>query len=80
MIWKMRGEPAPKPVTVADFIKMLQKHDPNLVVLYRCHSEQCVLESFELSVFEGCAPRADGWVHDARPDKPRFKYLLLPGN
>lgn len=67
-------------MTVAEFIAWLQTQPQNLPVAYRLYSEQCLLESSEIQVAELCEPRPDGWIHNARPDKPKRWYLLLPGN
>ena len=67
-------------MTVADLIALLQKQPQNLLVAYKKFSEQCLLEADEVVVAEFCEPRRDGWIQDARPDKPRRAYLLFPGN
>lgn len=68
------------PMRVKDLIALLQKHDQDLPVCYRLHSEQCLLESDDISVEDFQPPRNDGWVHDKRPDKPTQTYLVLLGN
>lgn len=67
-------------MTVAEFIAFLQTQPPHLPVAYQCCSEQCLLDPADIGIFEGCEPRADGWIQDKRPDKPTQEYLLLPGN
>lgn len=67
-------------MTVHDLIEHLKTFDPNLPVVYRLYSEQVLLESKDLDVQALCEPRSDGWVADARPDKPTMDYLVLPGN
>lgn len=67
-------------MTVKDLIEFLQKQDQNLQVTYDCCSEQCVLEAEDIRVYDACAVRPDGWVQNARGDKPAHKYLGFPGN
>jgi hypothetical protein len=65
------------PLTVADLIAELQKHPPDLPVVCSLHSEYCLLETGNIAVKQLCAPRPDGWVACARPDKPTQPYLLI---
>jgi hypothetical protein len=67
-------------MTVKELIEFLQTQPQDLLVAYRLHSEQCLLESNYLQIQSFCAPRPDGWVHDSRPDKPQQDYLVFPGN
>lgn len=67
-------------MTVAELIVFLQTQPQDLPVAYECYSEQCLLRVDQIRIYEGCAPRQDGWIHKNRPDMPRQKYLLLPGN
>ena len=69
-----------KPMTVGQLIAELLQYDPSLPVVYKCFSEQCLLEPEHITVDDLCEPRPDGWVHSQRPDKPTIKYLVLPGN
>ena len=65
---------------VSELIRFLETQPQDLTVVYRCYSEQAVLEADEIKIKELCLARPDGWVHDARPDKPLCQYLVLPGN
>jgi hypothetical protein len=67
-------------MTVAELITLLQTKPQELQVVYQLHSEYCLLEANLIDVERLCEPRPDGWVHDARPDKPTQEYLVLPGN
>ncbi len=67
-------------MTVKELIDILQGKPQNLQVAYRIYSEYCLLEPDDIGMRLLCAPRPDGWVHDARPDKPTQDYLVLPGN
>ena len=67
-------------VTVAELIVFLQTQPQDILVAYRIHSEQCLLELDDISVVPLCEPRPDGWVQDKRPDMPTRNYLLFPGN
>ncbi len=69
-----------KPMTVKDLIDLLKKYPKNLPVCYQRYSEYCLLEAGDIAELELCAPRPDGWVANARPDKPTQNYLVLPGN
>lgn len=67
-------------MTVKELIAVLQSKPQNLNVVYRCCSEWCLLEADDIEIKSLCLPRPDGWVHDARPDKPKQDYLTFPGN
>jgi hypothetical protein len=65
---------------VSQLIAFLKTQPQDIDVCYRCCSEQVLLEADQIKVKHLCEPRPDGWVHDARPDKPTTAYLLFPGN
>lgn len=65
---------------VSELIAFLQTQPQELEVIYRCCSENCMLEADDIGIGEECEPRADGWVPNKRPDKPTRTYLILPGN
>lgn len=67
-------------MTVAELINILKKFPKDLPVAYGLYSEQVLLQSDKVRVAELSKPRPDGWIHDARPDKPTQKYVLFPGN
>ncbi len=67
-------------MTVGDLVKYLQTLPDDMPVAYRLYSEQCLLEADRITVVDLCESRADGWIHDRRPDKTTKKYLLFPGN
>lgn len=67
-------------MTVKELIELLQSKPQDLQVAYQLHSEYCLLRAGDINIESLCQPRPDGWVHDARPDKPTQKYLVLPGN
>jgi hypothetical protein len=67
-------------MNVAELIDFLKTQPQELQVAYKIFSEQCLLDPADIEIRELCLPRSDGWVQDARPDKPKQKYLLLPGN
>ena len=67
-------------MTVAELIAFLQTQPQDLQVAYERNSEQCLLEANELHQEVCCEPRADGWIHDQRPDKATQTYLMFPGN
>ena len=67
-------------MTVKELIDFLQTHPPGMLVGYRIFSEQCLLEADDIQVVGCCDPRPDGWIQDARPDKPTRQYLIFPGN
>lgn len=64
---------------VSELIEYLQKQPQDLQVVYRCSSEQDILESEYIHIKELCTPRPDGWVQNYREDKPSQTYLVLPG-
>lgn len=67
-------------MTVADLIELLKTFPQDLPVAYSLYSEQVMLVREDITV-KLCQPeRNDGWVHDARPDKPSVPYLMFPGN
>jgi hypothetical protein len=67
-------------MTVAELTAFLQSQPQDLQVAFRIYSEYCLLEANYIETKLLCTPRPDGWVHDARPDKPKQLYLILPGN
>ena len=67
-------------MTVAELIAFLLKQPQDLPVAYRIYSEHVLLEASDITIENLCEARPDGWVADARPDRPTRPYLLLPGN
>lgn len=67
-------------MNVAELIALLQKHPQDMQVAYCMYSEQCLLRAEDILVVGLCEPREDGWIQNARPDKPNKPYLLFPGN
>lgn len=67
-------------MTVAELIAYLKTQPQDLQVAYECYSEQALLEHEYIRIAECCISRPDGWIHDARPDRRKQKYLLFPGN
>jgi len=67
-------------MTVADFIKYLQTQPQDLWVGHKCCSEYVLLDSDDISIVECCLSRPDGWLQRERPDMPKQRYLMLPGN
>lgn len=67
-------------MTVAKLIELLKTQPQDILVAYCRYSERCLLEKDEISTYEGCKPRADGWIQNHRPDKPAQTYLVFPGN
>ena len=67
-------------MTVRELIAILQTKPQDIQVVFSQFSEWALLEADQIEVQALCAPRGDGWVHDARPDKPTQDYLTFPGN
>lgn len=67
-------------MTIAELIELLQQYPSDMLVAYRIHSEQTLMEGRDIQLFKGCEPRPDGWIQDERPDKATQTYLLFPGN
>lgn len=67
-------------MTVAELIAILENHPPDLLVAYRCCSEQALMEPVDICIAEECEPRPDGWIQCKRPDKPTRSYLMFTGN
>lgn len=67
-------------MTVAELIELLKTFPQDLPVAYRRFSEHFLLEANEVVIGELQPARADGWVHDARPDRPIIPYVVFPGN
>jgi hypothetical protein len=67
-------------ITVAQLIAHLQTLPQDAPVAYSMYSEHCLMEVSDIDVAELGIARPDGWVHDARPDKPTITYVLFPGN
>jgi hypothetical protein len=67
-------------ITVSKLIKHLQTLPQNAPVAYGCCSEHILMELKDITVEKLCKERPDGWVHDARPDKPTQTYVVFTGN
>lgn len=67
-------------MTVRELIEALRKFDPDLPVCFERFSEHCLMGSDQLVTKQLQPARPDGWVHDARPDKPSTTYIVFPGN
>lgn len=65
---------------VAELIAFLQTQPQDLQVVVRAYSEYLLVEKEDIKIKPLCPSRSDGWVHDARPDKPTQDYLAFPGN
>ena len=65
---------------VSELIEFLQKQPQDLLVAYRCFSEQCLMETNEIEIKKLCEARPDGWIQNGRPDKEAHEYLVFPGN
>ena len=65
---------------VSELISLLQTKPQHLTVVYKCCSENCMLNADDIEIGQLCAARDDGWVPNARPDKVLQTYLVLPGN
>lgn len=65
---------------VSELIEFLKTQPQGLDVAFRCCSEQCLMTADEITITEECEPRPDGWIQNARPDKPKQQYLMFPGN
>ena len=68
-----------QPITVSDLIEFLQTQPQDILVAYKCCSEQALLELDEIEIIALCEPGTDGWIQNKRPDKPTQNYLLFPG-
>jgi len=67
-------------MTIKELREFLLAFPQDIQVAYVCCSEQCLLDTNDIKILDGCEARADGWIQDARPDKPPKQYLLFPGN
>ena len=67
-------------MTVAELIALLHAMPQDAPVAYRCFSEHCLMEAGDIGIEMLCELRSDGWIQDARPDKPSRQYVVLPGN
>lgn len=67
-------------MNVSELIEFLKLQPQELQVIYQCCSEHAQLEAEDIYVGEACEPRDDGWVANARHDKPSKQYLIFPGN
>lgn len=67
-------------MTVAELIDFLKTQPQDIQVTYDLYSEQCLMTTANIIVYEACPARIDGWVEDKRPDVPTQKYLGFPGN
>jgi hypothetical protein len=65
---------------VSGLIEFLKTQPQDLEVVYMRYSEQVLMGPFEITVETLGEARPDGWVANARPDKPTKEYLCFPGN
>lgn len=65
---------------VHELISLLKLYDPDLPIVHGMFSEFLLLDPDSIRIEEHCEPRNDGWVHRDRPDKPKIRYLVFPGN
>lgn len=64
-------------MTVAELIQILQSYPHDLQVIYSKFSESVLLEPKDIVYASAQPPRDDGWVHDARRDRPMQNYISL---
>lgn len=62
---------------VKDLIESLLQYPQDLIVIVPESTEYCVLEKSEVRITEARLLRKDGWVANARPDKPTQKYVTI---
>lgn len=67
-------------MTVKELIAFLMDQPQDLEVAHQQYSEAMLLDTSKIAIETACRPRADGWIHDKRPDKPMQQYLMFPGN
>lgn len=67
-------------MTVQELIQLLKQYPPHLEIVYKKYSEHVKLQSEQIEVAQLCNDRGDGWVPNARPDRPTKQYLRFPGN
>lgn len=67
-------------MTVRELVEFLQEQPQDILVAYKCCSEECLLKASDITIEDHCSPRPDGWVQNKRPDMPTQKYLVFPGN
>ena len=65
---------------VGSLIKLLQTYPEDTDVIYSLYSEYTILKAEDIYLIEAGEPREDGWVSEARPDKPSPQYVCFPGN
>ena len=62
---------------VSELIKLLQAQPQDMQIVISQYSEYLLLTNESIAEIDLCESRLDGWVHDAREDKPKVKYLLI---
>lgn len=65
---------------VYELINFLKTQPQDLDVVYRFCSENVMLTDGQVAVKNLGLARSDGWIPNARPDKPTQQYLVFPGN
>lgn len=65
-------------MNVKELIEYLQTQPQDIQVAIEKFSDQLLLESKDICLFNACAPRPDGWIQSERPDMPTQTYLLFP--
>jgi len=67
-------------MTVADLIEFLKTQPQDLPVAYCQYSDYTALKAEYIGVEQLQIARIDGYVGEARPDKPTQPWLVFPGN
>lgn len=64
-------------MTVSELIEHLKTLPPELPVAMDLWSEQIIVNIEDVTVKQLGETRADGWVPNARPDKPTTGYVVF---
>lgn len=67
-------------MTVTELILFLKIQPQDIQVAFQQYSDYTVLKPEWINVEELQHARIDGYVGEARPDKPTQKWLVFPGN
>lgn len=67
-------------ITVKELIAFLQTQPQDLVVAFEQYSDWSEMELDQIRACVAGVRRGDGYIPNARPDKPTQTYLVFPGN
>lgn len=67
-------------MTVRELIEFLKTQPQDALVAFCQYSDYTAMEAEHIDLMNLQSARVDGYVGEARPDKPTQQWLVFPGN